>query len=672
MLSGLLLCLTALLIPQQDAKVEFQKRFNQALKVNDRVAMDRSISKYKVKALEVFLDRAETTKWGHPWLEEFSNSWKRVHRSEFPSIYSQYISSLDAATEERRSKAIFRLIPLFQLNADATSSRKGEDWQKLVEILEPGGLMLEFMELDDKYYLATCNSFLVNCYNKEYRDEGGDLFQAFKAAESFTKLRDELQYKNDPTYSNVRKILINLRAELGIEDPDGKAERVAKESPFTIHDVEGEDWVDVPLRFFIEKKPGKIQHPSDIADSDRINWRYMGVSKEGDKAVVLPAYGGEDVLFGGPRGQVFLSRIKANKFQIEAGADPSEEFSLALKPKLIQFDQKLSDGTTIPQALWVAGGSEADMLQGQQVNSGLNPDGGLMFFRNAAARSGKTPFGDLTLYDYDGDGSFGRLPVRVAGSVAMPSGKYYNRFDSITLGGMKIALPFSRWVTDRKGSWFELEWEPVGNLEKVRIKKVAPTLAPLTVSFKGPKGLKLVSMVLRSETSKTKGLYLDVTGKGPHQLPIGRYQVVQGLMRGKDDVECIIQPPSDIPFTIMIEKGEENRLDFGGPFKLYADPVVADGNVGIDRESLKVVGIAGESYMMPLGAPLRGIEVQIKGGKSFELVDADAEAIAKDWHEAYFPVSGTAPVPKSGKVEIKLSLKKHPWFGKLSSDWIEE
>ncbi len=672
MLSGLLLCLTALLIPQQDAKADFNKRFNQALKVNDRVAMDRAISKYKIKALEVFLENAERTKWGNPWLQEFANSWKRVNRSDFPMIYSQYLTNLEPEMSERRGMAISRLIPLFEMNAVATKSRKGEDWQKMVEVLEPGGLMLEFMEVGDLYYLSTCNSFLANCYYSEHRETGGDDFQAFKAAENFIKQRKELQYTNDPTFSNVEGMMENLRATLGIEDPEKKHERAAKESPYTIHDMEGEDWHEIPMDFHVEKKPGKVQHPSDIADLDRINWRYMATGKIGDKIGMPAAYGGEDVLFCGPRGPITLMRVKANKFQLDAGGLLSEEFSLSTKPKLLKFDQKLTDGTILPQAIMVAGGSEGDMLQGIQVNAGLNDNGGLMFYRNAAARTGKTPFGNLTLFDFDGDGSFGKFPARVAGSVAMPREKYYNRFDSITLGNMKNALPFSRWITDRKGNWFELEWKDQGHLESLRIKKVQPTLAPLKVSFKGPKGLKLVSMVLRSESSKTKGLYLDVAGKSPLEVPIGRYQVVQGLLRGKDGHECIIQPPTDIPFTILVERDEENKMDFGGPFKLYADPVVEGGNVSINRESLKVIGIAGESYMMPLGAPLTGVVVDVRGGKSFELVEAAGEAVAADWHEAFFPVSGTTPVPKSGKVEIRLSLKKHPWFGKLSSDWIEE
>ena len=672
MLSGLLLCLTALLVPQQDdGKADFNKRFNQALKVNDRVAMDRAISKFKIKALEVFLERAERTKWGNPWLEEFSNSWKRVNRSEFPAIYSKYISGLDDETSLRRNEAIARLIPLFAINAEATKSRKGEDWQKIVEVLEPGGLLLEFMEVGDVYYLATCNSLLTNCYYKEYRDEGGDDFQAYKAAENFIKQRTELQYTNDPTFNNIEKILENLRVTLGIEDPN-KKEHAAKESPYTIHDMEGEDWHEIDLKYFVEKKPGKVQHPSDLADLDRINWRFMGLTPIGQKAPIHAAYGGDDVLFGGPRGPLLIHRVKANKFQIDAGGLLSEEFSLSPKPKLIEFEQKLTDGTVMKQAIFVAGGTQADQLQGHTVNAGLTEQGGLMFFRNAGARTGKTPFGNLSLYDYDGDGTFGRLPVRVAGSVAMPKEKYYNRFDSITMGSMKNALPFSRWITDRKGNWFELEWDDKVDLNKIRIKKVAPKLATLKVNFKSPKGLKLVSMVLRSETSKTKGLYLDVAGKSPMEVPIGRYQVVQGLMRGKDGHECIIQPPTDIPFTVLVEEGEENKLDFGGPFKLYADPIVEGGTVSINRESLKVVGIAGESYMMPLGAPLTGIVVKVKGGKEFELEEANAEAVAADWHEAYFPVSGTTPTPKSGKVEIQLSLKKHPWFGKLSSDWIEE
>ena len=100
MITSLLLYLTALALPLQDGKTDFAKRFNQAIKVNDRVSMDRAVMKYNIKALEVYLEKVEQLKWGNPWLGEFSSSWKRVHRSDFPTIYGEYLNGLDALPQQ--------------------------------------------------------------------------------------------------------------------------------------------------------------------------------------------------------------------------------------------------------------------------------------------------------------------------------------------------------------------------------------------------------------------------------------------------------------------------------------------------------------------------------------------------------------------------------------------
>jgi hypothetical protein len=356
---------------------------------------------------------------------------------------------------------------------------------------------------------------------------------------------------------------------------------------------------------------------------------------------------------------------------IEAGAEPSAEFKLGLKPTVVRFQQKLTDGTVVKQALMVATGSEADMIQGIEVNAGFNENGGLIFFRNLSGRHGSTPFGDLKMFDYDGDGLFARLPIRVASSVAMPKKVYYLRFDSVVLGKSKKALPTSRWISNARGQWFEVEWPEGPEADSVQIREANPTLADLSVSFKAPKGLKLVSLILSSESSQTKGLLVDVSGKGTQKIPIGRYVFLQGLLRGKDGAECLIQPPTDVPFVTIVEEGQMNQLDFGAPYRLQASALIEDGQVSLDRESLRVVGLAGETYMMNLYAPLNGIKVEVKGSKAFELSTPEKEEVNLDWHAAYFPVSGSVAVPKKGKVRFRLSLKKHPWFGKLSSDWLD-
>lgn len=670
MLSGLLLTVAALAAPiQQDADAAFHKQFDQAIKLADRVNQDRAVQKYRRAAFDSFMAKAERAKWEDEWIQAFAASWKRVYRSSFPETYSKYLSNLEPAKSTTRAKAIARLAQLYDINRQAISSRNPDDWQKMIEGIEAGGILLELMETDDKYYQGICQMFLAYAYNTAYRDGGGDDFQALKATEAFLKLREELDLTNDADFQNMEKLLVELQERLGIE-VEKKEEREVKASPFTIQPAEGAEWIEVKLEHQPIKKPGSIEFPSDIADLDTRHWLSIAIGKEGESSLITPAYGGNDVMFAGPAGPVQVERIRGSKFVIHAGDEPSEEFSLSTKPKMVEFNQRLADGAVVPRAILVAGGSEQDQFQGLTVNTGLSELGGVMFYRSVSARVGETPFGELTLYDCDSDGQFGRFPARVAGSAAMPNNVYYNRFDGMTLGKSKKAMPFSRWITDGK-AWYEIEWpEHPGKAESVRIRAANPNLGTLQVKFKGPKGMRLVSMILRHETKKNEGLYIDVSGKSPFQVPLGRYTVVQGMLRGKDGQECIIQPPSDIPFSVIVDKGEPSVLEFGKPFKLVAVPVVDGDQVGIDPESLRVVGVAGETYMQHLYAPFDEIEVDVKGGKSFTMEQAKPEQVAGNWHAAYFPVSGTSPLPKSGEVSLRLSVKKHPWFGKLESDWI--
>ncbi|MAW59674.1 MAG: hypothetical protein CMJ94_02425 [Planctomycetes bacterium] len=671
MLSGILLAFAAVVAaPQQDADAAFLKQFDRAIELADRVNQDRAVQKYRRAAFDAYMAKAERAKWDDEWIQAFAASWKRVFRSDFPEIYSKYLTDLSPELSSKRSDAIYRLSQLYDVNRQAISSRDPADWQKMIEGIEAGGILLDLMEAGDKYYQGISQMFLAYAYNTAYRDGGGDDFQALKATENYLKLRKELDLTNDPDFQNMEKLLGELQARLGIEVE--KEEREVKESPFTIQPLEGAEWIEVPLEAGSIKKPGSMQFPSDIADLDSRHWLTIAIGGEGERFPITPAYGGDDVMFAGPGGPVQVERLRGNKFVIHAGDEPSEEFTLKSKPTLVEFTQKLADGAVVPRAILVAGGAEQDQFQGLQVNTGMSELGGVIFYRSVAIRTGETPFGDLVLYDCDSDGQFGRFPARVAGSAAMPTDVYYNRFDAMTLGKMKQALPFSRWISDGK-TWYEIEWpEHPGKAEMVRIREAGPNLGTLQVKFKGPKGLDLVSLILRHETKKNEGLYIDVSGKSPFEVPIGRYVVVQGMLRGDDGEECIIQPPSDIPFSVIVDQGDPAVLEFGKPFTIVAEPVIEGNEVRIDPESFRVVGVAGETYMQHLYAPFDEIEVEVKGGKKFLMTQAEPEAVAGNWHAAYFPVSESAELPKSGEAIVRLTVKKHPWFGKLQSEWIGE
>ena len=98
--------------------------------------------------------KAERAKWDDEWIQAFAGSWKRVYRSSFPELYSKYLTDLEPGKATKRGQAIYRLSQLYDVNRQAITSRAPEDWQKMIEGIEAGGILLELMEVDDKYYQA--------------------------------------------------------------------------------------------------------------------------------------------------------------------------------------------------------------------------------------------------------------------------------------------------------------------------------------------------------------------------------------------------------------------------------------------------------------------------------------------------------------------------------------
>ena len=61
--------------------------------------------------------------------------------------------------------------------------------------------------------------------------------------------------------------------------------------------------------------------------------------------------------------------------------------------------------------------------------------------------------------------------------VALLSHSAFGSHSEPSASKMKRALPFSRWITDRDGNWFELEWpENPAVADKVRMRAAAPRL----------------------------------------------------------------------------------------------------------------------------------------------------------------------------------------------------
>jgi len=186
------------------------------------------------------------------------------------------------------------------------------------------------------------------------------------------------------------------------------------------------------------------------------------------------------------------------------------------------------------------------------------------------------------------------------------------------------------------------------------------------------KKLKPASILLVSNSSHTKGLVVDLAGlKGKVlEIPIGRYQFLQARFVGKDNAEVLVQPERSKPFFIDVNDNPEDiaTLTLGAPFQLKANYAVDGREVIVDGLSLHLEGVSHESWFRLIGEPLYGVEVLVKGAKGTILRAPDNEEAATQWERLFYPMDASVVLKKEDPTpQITLSLKKHPWFGKISN-----
>jgi hypothetical protein len=109
------------------------------------------------------------------------------------------------------------------------------------------------------------------------------------------------------------------------------------------------------------------------------------------------------------------------------------------------------------------------------------------------------------------------------------------------------------------------------------------------------------------------------------------------------------------------------KIELGAPFKLHADFAMEGKTAVVDGRTLHIVGRHGERYVRFIGAPLFGVEVDAKGAKGTKLAMPSNDDAAADWERLFYPMDAKLELKSNAKPVITLSLKKHPWFGKLSN-----
>lgn len=666
-LSALILCLPVLFsAPQDPAKAaEFSQRLMEAAEVSDTKAMSLAMQKYSEDAILLFLKKADLRSMSDEeeinlWVDAFVAAWEKSYHTDFARNYDRYLQRLSDNNRQVRYDLLAKNYP--DINRLHIAALKNEEtaWTVLRKNAESTAVAIE--GIGDLFYAARTWNIVGNLHNPDFHEEGADAAKACEAYAKCIAARDRLGLTTDRFYGDVTKTLSGLRASAGIADPNAPEGAVVKPkiSREKIPVLEGAMASEGEFEYAYEKKPGAIVHASDLSDSDHFNWLRGSVPKPG-----------EQIRVGGFDPQVNLIRVGAAKYKLEAGSGETKEFRLTEKPKMYTVDRMHSDGIVRPFMLELCTGTASDVYQGITMNLAPSDAGGPLFFRSLATITASTEFGQFTIYDTSADGKYGVEELALLGAEGLMENTFLYRTDAMTLGKMKRSVPFSRFFPDSKGNWYEVNMADHDTPFSATLTPVQPKLGPLVVDFSGIKKLKLNSLLVESKSSATKGMVLDLaTMKGKQlMVPIGRYRVMQARFTGKDGQEMMVMMDATRPYLVDVvqEPTEPPMIELGAPFRLHAAVEVSGGTVSINGKSLCIIGRNDERYMRLIGAPLFGVVVSAKGAKSTELASPNAEEAAADWNRLFYPMDTSIEIKAGRKPVITLSIKKHPWFGKMSN-----
>lgn len=669
MLTGLFLAVALLICPPQDTdRSTFLASWDIAQKTEDTAALSKLLRKNRELAIQIFLERApqrldRDIKAFDIWVDEFVDVWAEAYHTDFPERYDAYLQRLTPRQRfNRLSLTTETYVQVWALYNKAFESRAANDWS--IFHLAGDSLLEACDSIGETYFAAKISMLMGYGHLPTYNADAGTHEEALRYIDRAVKAREKLGYTQDGEYADLVKLVTELTAILGglVVATDG--EPASGSALGAIPAVEGAEWAASPLSHFVPKKPEKIRHACDLADAHRLSWRRMSAGPLEKDPVALA----QDFL----KPPVFIVRNGLNKFALKCGDHVSKEFSLQPRPIKVSVDRTLSPGNTRPFTIWIATGDSKESLYMSEANLAPNEYGAPLFWRVIDAVESDNPHGKVTLFDLDCNGEFGgEAPgFDPFGSWGLlPDIKALYRSDSMQLGKGNQAMPWSRWLSDSKGNWFEIKIDDYALAREIQLLPMAPVLGSLKYSLKGVKKLSLQSLVVESTTASTKGLVLDLValGKKSVDIPVGEYRFVQGRMTDKKGGEVLIFPPTK-GFTFNITEGQETTIAFGAPFNFAASVITEENFATVSGPSLHIVGKSGERYARFVGSPLHGVEVSAKGAKDSKMSPPTGIEIYNLWNLLYYPQDGVLQFSKPpSSPKIRLFLKKHPWFGKLDT-----
>lgn len=397
---------------------------------------------------------------------------------------------------------------------------------------------------------------------------------------------------------------------------------------------------------------------------------------------------------------LFLVRESATSTKYAVSCKPKEPkatFEIDAGPKGKPTLFYLDDARRVPYAMFFWMGGDKERVGEADVNMAPVPENIAIYYRSAASWRTHVGTEKLTFYDDSGNGSpldnnpsKDELKLYTLGQPE--EGVIVPLLDSMQIGkGPRV--PFSEFVHLPTG-WFHLRPPADG---KIGLRAFNPEFlktGKVKLVWNGPKPTAPVQLVIQGKSDYATAFF-DIAGGKEMDVPCSEYRVIYGrILQGKGArlQTATIWPGTSKPFTVL--PGKVTEVKMGAPFGLAFERGGSDPEVEIDgrkillRESSGCI-FAEPQNMVPVPEVLAARAADGKGAKVIgkflklddpELLNKVASAKANTQlrlFAAYFPVpedlkdgsmTMKCKLPAAG-MKVGLSIKKHPLFGKVDSEF---
>lgn len=514
-----------------------------------------------------------------------------------------------------------------------------------------------FREIGDRYYSS--ESFANSGYlvDSTVVGEQGDLVRAHTMLKSALDERLQLDLED--------RILRNLRIDVARLEPyavppDGGVTAGAADTTSKIPGV-----ALGPM----STAPGTFEPVPSMGAFERLGYAHD------DVYMVWPS-----IVISGETGSVEFSGLKDGPTVRRTGAAAAEVMGTDGSVAEVPITGNVELVTTVigdeetrrPWAFLMTVPTDKEQYQGFELN--YQPSKTQMILPVAPAASMVFDVGGtrVKVLDENMDGIYGG-PETTWTYPGVVEGEFQIDIDGVVVGAAKRTVPFSELMRIGE-AWYRLESTMGGKNLNVE----AATLRTGKVKL-DMKGLTPQSVIVRG-TGALAGCFFDLMAtKGTAELPIGSYQLVQGVVReGKRlNVQKAMFLGSGGRAIFSVQEGKTTTFELGAPFDISFKADVDATTATIRGNTLSVTGRGGERYHRLWGYTLRP-EVTLrkagakKGGRPerMPLVLDQSTVNEKGMAVAWYPLDMTIEHGLgTDEVEIQLTEKKHALFGKLESSW---